>query len=44
MEAHPPIEIGTDFVGYRIEKLIGRDGMGVVYASPRSPTAWEATG
>src|SRR5215212_5086296 len=25
------VEIGSDFVGYRIEKSIGRGGMGVVY-------------
>ena len=31
MDVHRPAHIGTDFLGYRIEKLIGRGGMGVVY-------------
>src|SRR5215471_3873698 len=26
-----PVEIGSDFLGYRVEELIGRGGMGVVY-------------
>ena len=31
MDVHPPVDIGTDFLGYRVEELIGRGGMGVVY-------------
>ena len=31
MDVHPPVDIGTDFLGYRVEGLIGRGGMGVVY-------------
>src|SRR5215471_260666 len=31
MDVYQPVEIGSDFLGYRIEELIGRGGMGVVY-------------
>lgn len=31
MDVYPPVDISTDFLGYRIEELIGLGGMGVVY-------------
>jgi hypothetical protein len=31
MNVSQPVDVGSDFLGYRIEELIGRGGMGVVY-------------
>jgi serine/threonine-protein kinase len=31
MDVHRPVDIGTDFLGYRIDELIGLGGMGVVF-------------
>jgi hypothetical protein len=31
MDVHQRVDIGTDFLGYRIEELIGLGGMGVVF-------------
>ena len=31
MSTQSQVEIGSDFLGYRIEELVGRGGMGVVY-------------
>jgi DNA-binding beta-propeller fold protein YncE len=33
VSTQPQIEIGSEFIGYRIEEVIGQGGMGVVYRS-----------